>query len=74
MEDEDMMLDNIPEEDEELAAMIASYEEQQHRPEQYDRSLEMSDDEQYEDVFAELISQEQQGDMDPIYMDHDVQY
>ena len=53
-----MMLDDVPEE-EEIEAMIASYEQQQSGSTQRPASPSLSDDEEYDDIFAELMSQEQ---------------
>ncbi|KAF4455646.1 hypothetical protein F53441_2045 [Fusarium austroafricanum] len=53
-EDDAMMMD----EEEQLEAMLASYEEQQVASSQRQTSLTLSD-EDYDDVFAELIAQEQ---------------
>lgn len=52
--EDDMVVDDFAEEDE-LEAMFMSYEEQRARA----PSPTMSDEE-YDDIFAELISQEQQ--------------
>lgn len=56
-QEDDMMLDGIPEEDE-MDAMVASYEEQQANASQRPPSPTLSD-EDYDDIFAELISQEE---------------
>lgn len=55
-QDDDMMDDVFPEE-EELEAIVASYE-QQSQGDQRPPSPTLSDEE-YDDVFAELIAQEQ---------------
>lgn len=56
VDDDDMMEDDAPR-DEDIEAMLASYEQDAHttyRP----RSSSFSDDE-YDDIFADLMSQEQ---------------
>lgn len=55
--EDDMVMETNPE-DEELEAMLESYEEQQHAPSQRPPSPTLSDEE-YDDIFAELLSQEQ---------------
>ncbi|CAM1500937.1 Fc.00g100990.m01.CDS01 [Cosmosporella sp. VM-42] len=55
--EDEMMLDDVPEEDE-LEAMIASYEEAHSGSTLRPPSPSVSDEE-YDDIFAELISQEQ---------------
>ncbi|KAH7149542.1 hypothetical protein B0J13DRAFT_621390 [Dactylonectria estremocensis] len=57
IEDDDMMVDDTMEE-EELEAMLASYEEQSTSSSRRPPSTIMSD-EDYDDIFAELVSQEQ---------------
>lgn len=56
-DDDDMMLDDIPEEDD-FEAMFATYEEQRSVESRRPPSLSLSD-EDYDDIFAELISQEE---------------
>ncbi|KAH7148780.1 hypothetical protein EDB81DRAFT_883184 [Dactylonectria macrodidyma] len=56
-EEDDMMVDETMEEDE-LEAMFASYEEQSTPSSRRPPSTIMSDDD-YDDIFAELVSQEQ---------------
>lgn len=58
-EDEDMMVDDVPDEDRELEAMFASYEEQRAAPSQPSQLSKIPDDEDYDDLFAELIAKEQ---------------
>lgn len=56
---DDMMVDSPPNDDDEIEAMFASYKEQQ----QPVHSPAPSDD--YEDIFAELIAQEQKHGNQP---------
>lgn len=68
--DDDMAMDDemLPDEDAEMEAMVASYQEQmapaqqQQQQQQRPVSPSMLDDD-YDDIFAELIAQEQQMDM-----------
>lgn len=54
-DDDDMIVDE-PREDEELEALFASYEQQQQAPRPPSPTMS---DEEYDDIFAELLSQEQ---------------
>ncbi|KFH44707.1 hypothetical protein ACRE_044370 [Hapsidospora chrysogenum ATCC 11550] len=70
-QDGDVMTHGPPDEEEELEAMIASYEEQQAAQPLRPRSPAMSD-EDYDDIFAELLAQEQpaQQQQAPSSADH----
>lgn len=56
-DEDDMMLDDIPEEDD-FEAMFTTYEEQHSLDSRRPPSPSLSD-EDYDDIFAELLSQEQ---------------
>lgn len=60
-EDDDMMVDSPPNDDDEIEAMLASYEQEQSRP----VHSPAPSDEDYEDIFAELIAQEQSQQNQP---------
>lgn len=70
-QEDDVMADGPPDEEEELEAMIASYEEQQAAQPPRPHSPAMSD-EDYDDIFAELLAQEQptQRQQAPSSADH----
>lgn len=56
-QDDDAIMMDTSMEDDELEAMLASYEEQQSRPSQQPPSPALSDQD-YDEFFAELIAQE----------------
>ncbi|KAK2609255.1 hypothetical protein QQS21_002189 [Conoideocrella luteorostrata] len=62
--EDDDMLDGLPE-DEEIEAIVASYEDQRSRSDQPPPSPTLSDEE-YDDAFAELIAQEQSQSQEQI--------
>lgn len=57
-QEDDVMTDGPPDEEDEMEAMIAFYEEQNAASPQRPRSPAMSDPD-YDDIFAELVAQEQ---------------
>lgn len=56
---DDMVMEEPPDEDEDIEAMVASYESLQTGSSQPPRSPSLSDEE-YEEIFAELAAQESQ--------------
>ena len=63
-QDDDQMVEIPPDEDEDLEAVLASYETQQLSSLAYVSSPIQSDDE-YDDLFAELIAKEVATDQGP---------
>ena len=57
--DDDSTMEEPPDEEDDIEAMIASYEERTAQISQGPQSPPMSDDD-YDDIFAELIAQERQ--------------
>ena len=57
-QEDDVMTDGPPDEDDEMEAMITFYEEQNATAPQRPQSPAMSDPD-YDDIFAELVAQEQ---------------